>query len=183
MFKMARVSPYSTTELAHPDANLLSFPEKLWWIVNNPKRGEIHWSTHGTSIVIPSTQRFVAEVLNNPSSALFKTKNFASFVRQLNLYGFRKVTEYPRRTPPSTLSLSSRCEFKHPFFRKGRRGKEKQFFVKGLLTLQAMLVQHVSQRSHEKICFYRNQTAMVVVTRKPSSSGRFEASCTEHCLI
>ena len=118
---MARVSTYSATE-PHPDASLLSFPEKLWWIVNNPKRGEIHWNAQGTTIVIPSTQKFVAGILNSPSSALFKTKNFASFVRQLNLYGFRKVTEYPRRTLPSAPSLSSRCEFKHSFFRKGRRG-------------------------------------------------------------
>lgn len=119
---MARVSPYLPTD-RQADYALLAFPEKLWWIVNNPKREEIHWNSLGTGIVIPSIQRFISEILNNPSSALFKTKHFASFVRQLNLYGFRKVTEYAKRTPSSPLSFFSKCEFKHPFFRKGRRGK------------------------------------------------------------
>ena len=123
---MARVLPYNSAA-PQTDASLLSFPEKLWWIVNYPKRGEIHWNEQGTTIVIPSTRKFVDEILNSPSSALFKTKNFSSFVRQLNLYGFRKVTEYPRRAVASTLSLSSKCEFKHTHFRKGRRGKKKCF--------------------------------------------------------
>lgn len=122
---MARVSPYLRTD-RQSDFALLAFPEKLWWIVNNPKREEIHWNLQGTAIVIPSIQRFVSEILNNPSSALFKTKHFASFVRQLNLYGFRKVTEYAKRTSTSPLSFFSKCEFKHPYFRKGRQGKIKK---------------------------------------------------------
>ena len=125
---MARVLPYNSAA-PQTDASLLSFPEKLWWIVNHPKRGEIHWNEQGTTIVIPSTRKFVDEILNSPSSALFKTKNFSSFVRQLNLYGFRKVTEYPRRAVASTLSLSSKCEFKHTHFRKGRRGKKNAFVI------------------------------------------------------
>lgn len=122
---MARVSSYLPTD-RQSDYALLAFPEKLWWIVNNPKREEIHWNAQGTGIAIPSIQRFVSEILNNPSSALFKTKHFASFVRQLNLYGFRKVTEYAKRTSTSPLSYFSKCEFKHPYFRKGRRGKVKK---------------------------------------------------------
>lgn len=124
---MASVSSYPSTE-THADASLLSFPEKLWWIVNNPKCEVIHWNAQGTTVVIPSTQRFIADILNSPSSAIFKTKNFASFVRQLNLYGFRKVTEYPRRTTSSSLSAESRCEFKHACFRKGRRGEGTETF-------------------------------------------------------
>ena len=124
---MARVSPYPSTE-PPAETNLLNFPEKLWWIVNNPKREEIHWNSEGTSIVIPNTRKFVDEILNSPSSALFKTKNFSSFVRQLNLYGFRKVTEYPKKTVHSPLLVPSKCEFKHTFFRKGRRGKMNVLF-------------------------------------------------------
>lgn len=117
---MARVSSYLIPD-RQSDYALLAFPEKLWWIVNNPKRDEIHWNVLGTCIVIPNTQRFISEVLNNPSNGLFKTKHFASFVRQLNLYGFRKVTEYGKRTISPPFSVHSKCEFKHPYFRKGRQ--------------------------------------------------------------
>lgn len=121
-FSMARVSSYLVPD-RQSDYTLLAFPEKLWWIVNNPKRDEIHWNAQGTCLVIPNTQRFISEVLNNKSKGLFKTKHFASFVRQLNLYGFRKVTEYGKRATSSPFSLYSKCEFKHPYFRKGRQGK------------------------------------------------------------
>ena len=122
---MARVCSYLTPD-RQSDYALLAFPEKLWWIVNNPKREEIHWNTLGTGIVIPNIQRFISEVLNSPSSGIFKTKHFASFIRQLNLYGFRKVTEYGKRvTTTSPFSSLSKCEFKHPYFQKGRQGKIK----------------------------------------------------------
>ena len=124
---MARVSPYPSTE-PPAETSLLNFPEKLWWIVNNSKHEEIHWNSEGTSIVIPNTRKFVDEILNSPSSTLFKTKNFSSFVRQLNLYGFRKVTEYPKKTVHSPLLVPTKCEFKHTFFRKGRRGKMNVLF-------------------------------------------------------
>ena len=119
-FKMAKATVF---ELGIPcEPSLLAFPEKLWWIVNDQKCEEIGWDLRGKSIIIGNTETFISSVLNNPSSAIFKTKNFSSFVRQLNLYGFRKVTERAGGAIPATKWLSCRCEFRHPFFQKGRRG-------------------------------------------------------------
>ena len=103
------------------DLSLLNFPEKLWYMVNEPKCEEIHWNSDGTGVVIPNNQEFVAKVLNNPSKILFKTKNFSSFVRQLNLYGFRKVSEH-KKIGQSQPVATDRSEFKHPSFRKDRKG-------------------------------------------------------------
>lgn len=129
IYNMARVSLLSPVDLQSTGSStMLAFPEKLWLIVNNPRCEEIQWNDEGTSVIIPSTRKFISEILSNPSSALFKTKNFASFVRQLNLYGFRKISENAQRTSSLPLLVSSKCEFKHPYFRKGKRGKFKKSF-------------------------------------------------------
>lgn len=49
----------------------------------------ISWSTDGTSFQIHSPMRFTEEAL--PS--YFKHKNMASFVRQLNMYGFARLRD------------------------------------------------------------------------------------------
>ncbi|XP_053311843.1 heat shock factor protein 5 [Spea bombifrons] len=72
-----------------------NFPAKLWRLVNNPCYLSIFWDTRGEGIIIDQ-QLFETELLSasksiNENSELFKTTNFTSFIRQLNLYGFRKV--------------------------------------------------------------------------------------------
>ncbi|XP_066551907.1 heat shock factor protein 5 [Amia ocellicauda] len=71
-----------------------NFPAKLWRIVGDPDLGSIRWDPAGEGIVIDQ-RRFEAELLSprkrEQHAQLFKTCNFTSFVRQLNLYGFRKA--------------------------------------------------------------------------------------------
>ena len=106
------------------ELGLLGFPEKLWNLVNSSEREEIVWAEDGVCIVIPNTQQFISNILDNPSKQIFKTKNFSSFVRQLNLYGFRKVTEHRGKgVQVDGNSASTKCKFKHPSFQMGRRGK------------------------------------------------------------
>lgn len=67
----------------------MKFPHKLWNIVNDCTSGAIAWSSSGSTILVNSEQ-FQDQYLT-AGAAKFKTKNMASFIRQLNLYGFRKV--------------------------------------------------------------------------------------------
>ncbi|XP_026999708.1 uncharacterized protein LOC113641285 isoform X1 [Tachysurus fulvidraco] len=69
------------------------FPSKLWHLVNDPKICSICWNDSGEGILI-CQEAFKAEVLSTANKQMkkyFKTTDFISFVRQLNLYGFRKV--------------------------------------------------------------------------------------------
>ena len=75
------------------------FPRKLWDIINSCESGAISWSTDGESILV-NYKQFQEEYL---SANTFKTDNIASFIRQLNLYGFRKVAS----SKASTTSISS----------------------------------------------------------------------------
>ncbi|XP_072169136.1 uncharacterized protein [Diadema setosum] len=67
-----------------------TFPGKLWKLVNDVNYPSIRWSSCGTTVIIDSYD-FKEEVLRTGEYSVFKTQNFSSFVRQLNLYGFRKL--------------------------------------------------------------------------------------------
>lgn len=75
--------------------NQNTFPAKLWRLVNNPVINSIIWDTEGKAVVI-DRQLFEVEILSPygltaHNADAFKTRNFSSLIRQLNLYGFKKA--------------------------------------------------------------------------------------------
>jgi len=140
----------------------LQFPKKIWYIVNNPYYHCMFWTGincdpnekaeigHGdyrgsTSFVI--NKKWVnqpGQVLDVNNNTLFTTSNYQSLIRQLNLYGFRKVKRYQheetyanyRRNICKIIDpLSSKPsakedvdEFRHTFFRENMEHKTK--FIK-----------------------------------------------------
>ncbi|XP_054010886.1 heat shock transcription factor, Y-linked-like [Hylaeus anthracinus] len=95
----------------------LRFPQKLWRIVNECKSGAIQWSLNGTTILL-DYKKFQKQYLD-ASNSVFKTRNITSFIRQLNLYGFRKVTSH-NRDPICNSHNPNVHEFLHENFRSGR---------------------------------------------------------------
>ncbi|XP_008288770.1 heat shock factor protein 5 [Stegastes partitus] len=99
-----------------------NFTAKLWRLVNNPANDSICWDGAGEVVVIHQ-QLFEQQILRpgslSPSSPdAFKTTNFSSFVRQLNLYGFKKVDPDVSQPKPvnSTVHHFFNANFKrnHP---------------------------------------------------------------------
>lgn len=97
------------------DFYVLKFPQKLWRIVNECNTGAIQWGIYGKTILI-DYNLFQAQYLECEIPK-FKTRNMTSFVRQLNMYGFKKMQTQVKND-------SSRCcnihEFFHNCFRFGR---------------------------------------------------------------
>lgn len=93
------------------------FPQKLWKIINECQTGSIRWSLNGTTILL-DYKKFHEEYLSPPQS-IFKTNNISSFIRQLNLYGFRKVTSH-NRDPSCNLRNPDIHEFLHDNFNRSR---------------------------------------------------------------
>lgn len=99
----------------HSLGNVPAFLTKLWTLVEDPQTDElICWSPSGTSFHVFDQGRFSKEVLPK----FFKHNNMASFIRQLNMYGFRKVVHLEQ----GGLVKPERddTEFQHPFFIKGQ---------------------------------------------------------------
>uniref|UniRef100_A0ABM5EUB6 Heat shock factor protein 4 isoform X1 n=1 Tax=Pogona vitticeps TaxID=103695 RepID=A0ABM5EUB6_9SAUR len=95
-------------------SNVPAFLTKLWTLVEDPETNHlICWSINGTSFHVFDQGRFAKEVLPK----YFKHNNMASFVRQLNMYGFRKVVNIEQ----GGLVKPERddTEFQHLYFLQG----------------------------------------------------------------
>ncbi|KAF2669501.1 hypothetical protein BT63DRAFT_262711 [Microthyrium microscopicum] len=94
------------------------FVQKIRSFLDEDRNTElIRWSDDGKSFVVLDEDEFAKTLIPE----LFKHKNYASFVRQLNMYGFHKkvglsdnsmkASESRRKTP---------SEYANPYFRQGR---------------------------------------------------------------
>ena len=93
---------------------LSPFISKLRYLLAEPRYFEaIHWTSDGRAVIITSIDTFRRLVLDTDEE-MFKTRNFTSFVRQLNLYGFRKIPSNGKSDPMVNM------QFEHTHFRRDR---------------------------------------------------------------
>lgn len=80
---------------------------KTFDILEDGKYDEyVSWNEKGDALVVKQVHGFTEVVL----PTFFKHSNFASFVRQLNMYGFRRTDD-------------KEITFKQPHFQRGKRDK------------------------------------------------------------
>ncbi|OAF66764.1 Heat stress transcription factor [Intoshia linei] len=93
------------------------FLNKLWKLVNSKVTdSSVKWSSNGKSFYVTDKVNFCEQVL----PAYFKHKNFASFVRQLNIYGFTKMCSKKWDSCSIQTKYSGRTEFTHENFVRNR---------------------------------------------------------------
>ncbi|KAG2157021.1 hypothetical protein DEU56DRAFT_750230 [Suillus clintonianus] len=107
----------SSSHLNRPARQLVpAFLQKLYEMVNDPSDHDlIRWSDAGDSFFVLDQERFASEVLGR----WFKHKNFSSFVRQLNMYGFHKIPHLQQGVLRSD-SDTEFWNFEHPHFLRGQ---------------------------------------------------------------
>ena len=89
---------------------ITAFLAKLWALVNDSTCDDlIAWDPSGGSFHVYDQARFAREILPR----YFKHNNFASFIRQLNMYGFRKISTIEHG---SLKNERDDIEFAHPRF-------------------------------------------------------------------
>nr|CDS33532.1 heat shock transcription factor [Hymenolepis microstoma] len=95
----------------HQSSSVPAFLSKLRLLVDDSKTDAfIYWDPSGKSFHIRDGNRLAKDVL----PMLFKHNNLSSFIRQLNMYGFRKVNR--AETYVGFSSDSENMEFCHPYF-------------------------------------------------------------------
>ena len=85
------------------------FPVKLYqmlvWTEQQDLQSVVGWQPHGRSFLVRQKQRFVRDIMPE----FFQQSKMSSFQRQLNLYGFNRLTTGPDQG----------CYY-HPMFLRGR---------------------------------------------------------------
>ncbi|CAD8146107.1 unnamed protein product [Paramecium octaurelia] len=85
--------------------NVPSFLMKTYEILENPSLSHIiTWNQDGNAFIVLNSHELSSKVLAN----YFKHKNYPSFLRQLNMYSFKK-----------TKNHYGQSEFRHQWFRRG----------------------------------------------------------------
>ncbi|CAG4978636.1 unnamed protein product [Parnassius apollo] len=94
-------------------ASVPAFLGKLWKLVNDSETNHlISWSPGGKTFVIKNQAEFARELL----PLYYKHNNMASFIRQLNMYGFHKITSVENG---GLRYEKDEIEFSHPCFMRG----------------------------------------------------------------
>ncbi|XP_059050898.1 heat shock factor protein isoform X5 [Achroia grisella] len=94
-------------------ASVPAFLGKLWKLVNDTETNHlISWSPGGKTFVIKNQADFARELL----PLYYKHNNMASFIRQLNMYGFHKITSVENG---GLRYEKDDIEFSHPCFMRG----------------------------------------------------------------
>eukprot|EP00128_Syssomonas_multiformis_P017037 Colp12_sorted_trinity150504_noHs@5053 len=99
---------------SNPHKSVPAFLRKLHKMVEDPDTPGIQWNKDGTRFIVSDGEVFSKNVLPR----YFKHNNFASFIRQLNMYAFRKVTDVSQGVV--TEGSQHVWEFQHQYFIRGR---------------------------------------------------------------
>lgn len=101
-----------------PPKQIPPFIQKLSsFLDNNSNEDLIRWSLSGDSFIVLDEEHFANKLIPE----LFKHNNYASFVRQLNMYGFHKkvgLTDNSMRA--SERKAKTPSEYENPYFKRGR---------------------------------------------------------------
>eukprot|EP00601_Ochromonadales_sp_CCMP2298_P005453 CAMPEP_0173207604 /NCGR_PEP_ID=MMETSP1141-20130122/22027_1 /TAXON_ID=483371 /ORGANISM="non described non described, Strain CCMP2298" /LENGTH=147 /DNA_ID=CAMNT_0014133911 /DNA_START=74 /DNA_END=514 /DNA_ORIENTATION=+ len=83
-----------------------TFPQKLFVMMEIEDGDIVHWAPHGFAFVVTNQERFLKDIVPK----YFKHTKLTSFQRQLNLYGFRRLTKG-----------EDQGAYFHPKFQRSRR--------------------------------------------------------------
>lgn len=94
-----------------------AFVMKIWSMVNDPANHDyIRWNEDGQSFKVVHREDFMKKILPK----YFKHNNFASFVRQLNMYGWHKVQDISSGSMKEDKGAEEVLQFNNPYFIRGR---------------------------------------------------------------
>ncbi|KAK9680855.1 hypothetical protein K7432_015815 [Basidiobolus ranarum] len=165
------------TQIPPQSKEIPVFVRKLYRMLDNERHAEyIRWNSSGNSFVIPDGPLLAAVVLPK----FFKASTFSSFVRQLNNYEFRRISDARKAKNPSSQLASV---FTHPNF---QRGKYNQLHlikrsVNRAARVKSKIHSNSSEKGDEEILLPHLIGGLDCSSSESEDSGELVENQTEHC--
>ncbi|KAF4008080.1 hypothetical protein G4228_019687 [Cervus hanglu yarkandensis] len=148
----------------------LSFPRKLWRIVEDAAFTSVRWNDEGDMVIIEA-DLFQTEVLQRRGAdQIFETESIKSFIRELNMYGFSKIL-------PSCHSAGKK---KMMIYRNSNFQRDKPLLLQNIPKRKKRLMAtrhspqlHHKQCTQERVCWQRHQV------EPEAASGLTDGACVE----
>ncbi|KAL7845045.1 hypothetical protein SRHO_G00235850 [Serrasalmus rhombeus] len=136
----------------------LTFPQKLWHIVGNKTYKSIGWHQWGTCIII-DVELFSAEILSRQGELkIFDTSVMKSFMRQLNLYGFKKIRSLEGRLESSGMDQLESTFKKEVYYNGYFRREHPELLIHVKRRLQVKAKRNSVSKSMTLACTSQSQT-------------------------
>lgn len=110
--------PYSE-DVRHTVAKHIRFPQKLWLLVNAGDNEIMTWCRNGASIYVDLS---ALDSYLQSGESLFRTRHLYTFLRQLNQYGFQKVSRHRQLSAAADGATESSYiqEYTSEYFKRNR---------------------------------------------------------------
>jgi len=104
-------------EINYDHNNGTLFVQKTYDMISTCDTKLCEWSSNGDMFIVKDKDQFAMDVIPE----YFEHSNFASFARQLNIYGFRKVKAQPLRKADIDEREANYEKFSHENFKRDKK--------------------------------------------------------------
>lgn len=149
-----------------------AFLNKLCTLLDDESTDDmICWDASGKSFHLLDQNRFAKEIL----PMYFKTSNISSFIRQLNMYGFKKVVHINSGIKYEKEDV----EFQHPYFIRGKEELLERIKRKGVQPKMEEGTKVRENEDYSKIC----QNVKTLAKKHEVVNSQFEAIKRENVAL
>lgn len=144
----------------------ITFPRKLWFLINSDDNGIVNWARNGMNINLDTTA--MEEYLVSPEN-IFQTRNVNNFIRQLLVYDFKKIGRTGRSSAGHSVAdeYSELYVFRHEFFKRDRPNLlENIVRVSSNGSVDQKRILQAPRTKFRMRCGLRTDTCQRIVTKK-----------------
>ncbi|KAL7832941.1 hypothetical protein SRHO_G00299620 [Serrasalmus rhombeus] len=150
----------------------LTFPQRLWHIVEDTAYKSIGWHQWGTCIII-DVELFLAEILSQQGELkIFETSVLKSFKRQLNLHGFKKIRSLEGRLESTCMDQGESTLKKEVYYNGYFRREHPELLMHVKRRLQVNAKRNSGSKPMTLASTYQSQTPQsgLIEEATPSAS-------------